>query len=377
VNRNASRKENPNVSLLDKLLGNNSAPQPDPPESDPIVAYRCWKLVESSEGVPVLYSVVQDFCWLPFEPAHGEVDANPDDPNSPENRHGGIYAYKSPEQLATYWDVDCIAGAVNLWGSVLEHDEGYRAEFAYPKELWVNKEFDATMILRLEEAYGVPVVIKEDLPVIVTPPPPPPMKFTSGVQRGIMEIVRDVVYDREALTGLMRLHMFCRPIGMAVKNASGKQIMKSWERTNMVQAGMLQAPNRFVIKAIRSLFLESDGRPVPVTDPIYWETTIDLRINMKTYWRSPVAYVADPVILLAGTDWSKIPAAERLNLINCLTSPLTTPLTPIPGTSSSCAVDGVVIEKQMYFDVQMDTQEQWADREVLVALEGVTGRAIL
>lgn len=355
------------MSLLDKLFPEpNSDPQPDPPETEPIVAFRCWKLDESREGVPVLYSVTQDFCWLPYEPAKGDLTVD----------GGGIYAFKSQQEAAIYLESDnYIMGEVNLWGGVLDHSNGYRAEFGYPKELWVNKDFDATMIVRLEETYGVPVVIKEDFPVIATVPPPPPMKFTSGIQPGIMEIIRDVVYDREALSG-QRQHLFCRPIGMAVTNARGENIMKSWERTNMVQPGMLSAPNRFVIKAIRCVFLEADGRPVPITDPIYWETTLDLRVSMKTYWRSPVAYVADPVILLGGTDWSKIPAAERLNLIHCISAPLTVPDTAIPGTSSRASVEGVAIEQQQNFDVQIEGQQQWPDREVLVALEGVCGRAI-
>ena len=363
------------MSLLDKLLGNNSAPQPDPPETDPIVGYRSWKLVESSEGVPVLYSVVQDYCWLPFESAHGEVNANPTDPNSDANPHAGIYAFKSPDGL--YLEHDCIYGEVNLWGSVLEHDEGYRAEFAYPKELWVNKEFDATMILRLEEAYGVPVVIKEDLPIILAPPPPPPpMKFTSGIQHGLMEIMRDVVYDRAPLNG-SRQHLFCIPVGQMVTLTNRHALAKTFEWTNMVIAGMLPAPQRFVIKAIRCVFLEPDGRPVPITDPIYWTSTLTLRVCMKNYWQSLVAYVADPMILLGATDWSKIPAAERLNLINRLSAPLTCGSTPIPGTSSNCSVEGVAIDQQQNFGVQINVPDKWPDRDVLVALEGVSGRTII
>ena len=366
------------MSLFDNLLGKPSAPQPDPPETDPIVGYRSWKLVESSEGVPVLYSVVQDYCWLPFEPAHGEVNANPDDPNSADDRHGGIYAFKSPQDVHQYAGFAHISGEVNLWGFVLEHDEGYRAEFAYPKELWVNKEFDATMILRLEEAYGVPVVIKEDLPVILAPTPPPPMKFTSGIQHGLMEIVRDVVYDRENL-GTSYKRLFCIPVGVMVTPYRRPPMIKTWERTNMVMASCLPAPNVFVIKAIRCVFLEPDGQPVPVTDPIYWQASLTLRVCMKQYWRSPCAYVADPMVLLGATDWSKIPAAERMNLINAISAPLTCGNTTMPGTNGcvSMGVEGVELAQQMLFDVEISGGENWPDRDVLVALEGVSGRAVI
>lgn len=354
------------MSLLDKLLGNNAAPEPDPPETYPIVGYRCWQLRESEEGVPALYSMTKDFLWLPYEPTTGDLTQD----------GGGVYAFKSELGAMNYWSHNSIAGEVNLWGGVLEHDEGYRAEFAYPKEFWVHKEFDATMILRLEETYGVPVVIKEDLPAIQPPPPLLPMKFTSGIQMGLMEIVRDVIYDRAPL-GETYQRLFCHPVGMIVIPKNRPSLLKTWEWTNMVMAGCLPAPNRFVIKSIRCVFLEPDGRPVPVTDPIYWQASLTLRVFMKQYWRSPVAYVADPMIMLAATDWSKITADERMNLIQCLSSPLTSSQTPIPGTSATCAVDGVAIEQQMPFDVEISGADNWPDRDVLVALEGVSERAVI
>jgi hypothetical protein len=343
-------------------------PEPDgPPETEPIVGFRAWKLETSREGVPILYSVVQDFCWLPFEPARGTVE------DSEIGAGGGIYAFKSAQDTFTYLDTDSICGSVNLWGTVIEHESGYRAEFAYPKEFWVRKDFDAAMIVRLEETYGVPVAIKEDLPA--APAPPPPMKFSSGLQAGIAEIVRDVIYDREGMTRL-RQHLFCRPLGHTTQNAQGVNVNKSWEWTNMVQAGMLPAPNRFCIKAIRVLFLEHDGRPVPVSDAIYWDAVVELRIMMKRYWMSPAGYVADPVVTLGGTDWSKIPPAERMNLIHCLTHPLTAPETAVPGTSSRVSIDGVMIDQQMPFDVQINCSRTWPGREVLVALEGISARAV-
>jgi hypothetical protein len=354
------------MSLLDTFLGKDSTPHPEPPETDPIVAYRCWKLDESKEGVPILYSVAQDFCWLPYEPAKGDITED----------GGGIYAFKSQQDALHYLEDNHIFGEVNLWGGVLEHPEGYRAEFAYPKELWVHSDFDATMIVRLEETYGVPVVIKEDLPVISPAPPPLPMKFTSGIQTHLLEIMRDVVYDRETL-GNRYKRLFCIPVGGMFTPHNRTAIIKNWEMTNMVMACCLPAPNRFMIKAIRCVFLESNGSPVPVTDPIYWQASLTLRVCMKQYWRSPCAYVADPAILLGATDWSKIPAAERLNLINSISAPLTCGSTPIPGTSASFSVDGVAIEQQMPFDVEISGAESWPDRDVLVALEGVSGRAVL
>jgi hypothetical protein len=350
------------MSLLDKLFPGNSATDPAP-ETEPIVGYRCWKFRESPEGIPILYSVVQDFCWPPFEAARGDVS---DD--------GGIYAVKSIAEVWKYLDGDCISGSVNLWGTVMEHPEGFRAEYAYPKELWVQSDFDAAMIMRIEETYGVPVVIKEDIP---KPSIPEPMQFTSSLSHGVMELLRDVVYDREAIHGSY-MHIFCLPQGQMSYGVDGQPFMKDHSRTNMVMACQLQPPNRFVIKSIRCAFFEADGSPVPVNDPIYWEATVCLRLNRKFYWDSLAAFVADPAILMAGTDWSKIPAPERLQLIDALKAKVTSGPTAFPGNVNISSIDGVAIEQQQHFDVEIRNLDKWRDRrEVLVALEGISGRAVL
>lgn len=44
-------------------------------------------------------------------------------------------------------------GSVSLWGRVIEHERGYRAEYAYPSELWMT---DATTARRVQSLYGIP-----------------------------------------------------------------------------------------------------------------------------------------------------------------------------------------------------------------------------
>jgi hypothetical protein len=39
-----------------------------------------------------------------------------------------------------YWQFGSIHGEVNLWGSVVEHEQGFRAEFAYPKTLYLSSD---------------------------------------------------------------------------------------------------------------------------------------------------------------------------------------------------------------------------------------------
>jgi hypothetical protein len=70
----------------------------------------------------------------------------------------GIYAYKTrqqaekldnaPEKVTHLW------GEVSLWGRVIEHSKGYRAQFAYPKA-FVNT---GGIAQRMAYLYGVPVI---------------------------------------------------------------------------------------------------------------------------------------------------------------------------------------------------------------------------
>jgi hypothetical protein len=359
------------MSLLDKLF-----PNPNPPpqiETESIVGFRSWALRESPEGVPLLYSVTRDFCWLPFEPSHGELIGD-----------GGIYAYKTQSDTWQYAAPGTICGEVNLWGMVLDYDEGFRAEHAYPKELWVTSEFDATMIVRLEETYGIPVVIKE----APTPPAVSPTAFrglgataantTGMLTSGLGEFLVDTIYDREVISGA-NCHLFCLPVGQMTFGIDGLAMLKSYDRTNMWMACYLPAPERFLIKSIRCAFFEPDGSPVPVTDPIYWQSTLELNLCSKNYWRSPVAYLADPVVLLAATDWSAIPHEERIQLIDRLRTN-----NALTGKGSNGSgplfpdIDGVLIDQQQSFQIKISGAENWKGRrEVMCALEGISGRAVM
>lgn len=78
----------------------------------------------------------------------------------------GIYAWKAEKvEMA----VGPIYGEVYLWGDVLVCEYGYRAEMAYPKNLFVKAPQTRTaerIRAKLEDAYGVPVKIVD--PVLPT-----------------------------------------------------------------------------------------------------------------------------------------------------------------------------------------------------------------
>lgn len=49
----------------------------------------------------------------------------------------GLYGYKNPENVEMTSTLDVVIGECWLWGRVIEHELGWRAEFAYPRRLLV------------------------------------------------------------------------------------------------------------------------------------------------------------------------------------------------------------------------------------------------
>lgn len=68
-----------------------------------------------------------------------------------------------------------VWGSIKLWGRVVEHDIGYRAEFAYPSQLYCQDKALAATVAAL---YGVPCDVKVlDIP---TPQPLPAMQWITS-----------------------------------------------------------------------------------------------------------------------------------------------------------------------------------------------------
>ena len=108
----------------------------------PIVGYRVWRWnaagLKSLNGEP----------WLPGRPLAAECQAaapgtrvravHPADELPHSDCTCGVYAAKSIEHLRQFGYVSRgIHGEVYLWGTVVEHELGWRARFAYPKSLFL------------------------------------------------------------------------------------------------------------------------------------------------------------------------------------------------------------------------------------------------
>lgn len=332
------------------------APTPPTIETEPIIAFRSWRVVESPEGVVILYSAVQDYCWPPYESAHGDSE-----------NAAGLFAFKKITDALSYMDGTSILGEVSLWGTVVEHRDGYRAEFGYPKKLFVDSKFDAGMIVRLEESYGVPVEVKEDWPKSS------PFE-SSHLSVGLLEIVSDVLYDHEPLRSRVS-PLFVIPLGQMTYDSEGHAIAKDWTLTNILLAAQLPSPNRFLIRGIRVAVLEK-GSPVPWDDPIYWSSTFTLDICAKNYVRCLLAHVADPGILLQKTDWSKIPYHERHALLSRAEYRLDATGAEFDKFTMD-RLEGVLIDQQQVFLAKVETAQAWPGRSILCALTGLSLRAVL
>jgi hypothetical protein len=125
-----------------------------------IIAYRAWR-VNNKAGL--LQSITVDTIWAPGEPMEGAPDDSP----------FGVFAFKSGSQVLTEylghtWTTAPIAvGTVALWGTVIEHELGYRAQFGKVNSLdgvysqkplrkkWFRKAKTSAMLNNLRQMYGV------------------------------------------------------------------------------------------------------------------------------------------------------------------------------------------------------------------------------
>ena len=89
-----------------------------------IRAWRCWRYHDGA-----LFSMTRNDKWIPGVPMTGDVGFG--------RRDGlgfGVHTWKSRAGAAHYAglypDHCLIVGQVDLWGEIVEHDTGYRAQYA-------------------------------------------------------------------------------------------------------------------------------------------------------------------------------------------------------------------------------------------------------
>jgi hypothetical protein len=153
-----------NVALNNALIYSNSyaaylagvdwAEQPKPVvENTGIVlgeieGFRAWRIFNG-----LLVSMAVDDVWLPGEPMTAkDVDVG---------NHNGAHAFKTIKQAIDYSvsHENVAIGRVKLWGQIIEHELGYRAEFSKPIEIiscrWRKLDGSFGLPIEIAKRYGI------------------------------------------------------------------------------------------------------------------------------------------------------------------------------------------------------------------------------
>jgi len=98
-------------------------------------AWRAWGLAGSRDGSDVRLLPVAGSrrAWATFEPTRASCRRRHDRVPALECRCG-LHAMRAADAIRRTRD-PAVAGTVALWGRVVEHEHGYRAEWGYPQRL--------------------------------------------------------------------------------------------------------------------------------------------------------------------------------------------------------------------------------------------------
>jgi hypothetical protein len=129
-------------------------------ETEPIDGWRVWRVTWGLCGLvsgptvvtrwpdgvtgngPELRSLASDSDWVPRKENRARCDAGARLHTAPAvNCFCGFWAYRDREAaekiLLFSGQPYLVLGRVKLWGDIVEHEHGYRAEYAYPYEIHV------------------------------------------------------------------------------------------------------------------------------------------------------------------------------------------------------------------------------------------------
>lgn len=220
---------------------------------------------------------------------------------------------------------------------------------------------------------------------------------------GQLEYLVQPIYDFYAVavaTALSKQSLFSLPIGQTYTPTGGVPFSKTVYHTNLVQAGMLDAPKKMLVKAPATV-VRGDISPQDLSSFI-GVTFFELDISGKPYWQSIVSktpagagpftqnittqtLVAGGTMANAGSNgW---PSAQNV-------ASITDPMPQIPGLDVMEPIMGQLIEQNQNFVVLLDptiagiaapttlaaaptNQFVGSGVNAHVYLEGVLARAIL
>src|SRR5580693_1870824 len=113
-----------------------------PDLTSPVIGWRAWNPYHAG-ATRLLHSISIRAVWLPGEVmAAGCAGGLCAQPPALECACG-VYAFRDSKLLVSalhqhdFGGLQVVLGEVFLWGKVIEHEDGYRAQFAYPKSFWL------------------------------------------------------------------------------------------------------------------------------------------------------------------------------------------------------------------------------------------------
>lgn len=111
-------------------------------DAEPIMAWRAWALTGRRDGTGLLLRPVarRSRPWRPFEVAEAVCKATRLHHAPHPTCTCGLHATHTVEILRKT-RCPAVLGRTALWGTVIEHELGYRAQFAYPQRLSLICQF--------------------------------------------------------------------------------------------------------------------------------------------------------------------------------------------------------------------------------------------
>ena len=137
---------------------------------EPLRGWRAWRIrtpLSGSDSCPAFSSVILETAWTPrrwFLAEHSfDLGVNCRGLLDP-CCSCGIYAFRDPLEAFVYsmrvrdrlfgMSVEVALGTVSLWGRVIECESGYKAQYAYPRHIYLPASF-VRFLPRIRSAFGV------------------------------------------------------------------------------------------------------------------------------------------------------------------------------------------------------------------------------
>ena len=207
----------------------------------PIIGWRVWRWdasgLRSLNGKP----------WSPGQPLAAKCGAgNAHDAHEPPQADCtcGVYAARSLDHLRKIGlDRYGILGEVDLWGTVMEHELGWRAQFAYPKTLFLPPDLIPSDTKAMESRLEALAAYSTDIFIVGGGQSIPLCRKGSGFDAAGLDYLigkRTQYYarrqrDRTLMRG-DRVAVLGRGFAV-VEHVDGKEVHAVLWNTNMVRIG--------------------------------------------------------------------------------------------------------------------------------------------